>query len=75
MTEKSSQERTNLDYKQIFQSLSQAIAVIDPLTHLVIYENAIFFDWFAPDDDVDGVFARFIGRTSFSTHRMGWDQL
>ena len=55
MTENSSQEGTNLDYKQIFQSLSQAIAVIDPLTLQVIYENAIFFDWFAPGDDVDGV--------------------
>ena len=57
MTEKPSQSGTNLDYKQIFQSLSQAIAVIDPLTHQVIYENAIFFDWFAPDDDVDGAIA------------------
>ena len=55
MSEKSSQKGTSLDYKQIFQSLSQAIAVIDPLTHQVIYENAIFFDWFAPDDDEDSV--------------------
>jgi class 3 adenylate cyclase len=54
MAEKPSIPGANLDYKQIFQSLSQAIAVIDTVTHTVIYENAIFFDWFSPDDDEKG---------------------
>lgn len=40
-------------FKQIVQSLNLAVAVIDPSTWSVMFENAKFFQWFPPDEAGD----------------------
>jgi class 3 adenylate cyclase len=39
--------------RRIAQTLSVGVAIIDPDTWEVIFENACFFNWFAPPEDAD----------------------
>jgi len=39
--------------RRIAQELGVGIAIVDPDTWEVIFENACFFNWFAPPDDAD----------------------
>jgi adenylate cyclase len=39
--------------KQILQSLSHGVAVADPESHEILFENAKFFEWFPPDGKGD----------------------
>lgn len=56
MPENSPKSNHPIDFKQIIQSLSQAIALIDPETNKVFFENALFFDWFTPSENIDADF-------------------
>ena len=39
--------------KQLVQSLNSGVALVDPETWLVVFENAKFFQWFPPTGDED----------------------
>lgn len=39
--------------RQITQSLSTGLAVVDPHEWIIVFENANFFKWFPPHSDVD----------------------
>ena len=43
----------DLPLKQVLQSLNVAVAVIEPSTWTVTFENAKFFQWFPPDESGD----------------------
>ena len=47
------QTRDRPDLNQIFQTLSLGIALVDPVTWAVVYENARFFQFFPPVGDPD----------------------
>jgi adenylate cyclase len=42
-----------ISLKQLLQSLSIGIAIVDPETWSIVLENAKFFQWFPPDADAD----------------------
>jgi len=41
------------DLKQLLQSLSMGVALVDPGTWSVVFENAKFFQWLPPGEDAD----------------------
>jgi adenylate cyclase len=41
------------DYKQLLQSLSVGVAIVDPQSWGIDFENAMFFQWLPPGDDAD----------------------
>jgi adenylate cyclase len=54
-------EETSLDpalLRQLSQSLKVGVAVVDPVTWAVVFENAAFFKWFPPEGDDDSLPAR-----------------
>ncbi|MCP5367278.1 MAG: adenylate/guanylate cyclase domain-containing protein [Hyphomicrobiales bacterium] len=43
----------SFDLKPILQSLTVGIALVDPESLAVVFENALFFQWFPPGEDGD----------------------
>ena len=41
------------DLNQLFQALTVGVALVDPESWAVLYENARFFQWFTSEEDVD----------------------
>ena len=41
------------DYKQLLQSLGIGVAIVDPQTWGIDFENAMFFQWLPPGEDAD----------------------
>jgi len=39
--------------RNLLQTLSDGVAVVDPDTLAVVFENGRFFEWFPPDEEVD----------------------
>ena len=39
--------------RNLLQTLGDGVAVVDPDTLAVVFENGRFFEWFPPDEDVD----------------------
>jgi adenylate cyclase len=46
---------THVDHKVLLQGLNHAVAVAVPESGIILFENARFFDWFAPGDVSTGV--------------------
>jgi class 3 adenylate cyclase len=42
-----------VDFKHLIQSLYLGIAIVEPETWEILFENAKFFQWFPPGEDVD----------------------
>ena len=46
---------TQVDHKVLLQGINHAVAVAVPESGIILFENARFFDWFAPGDVSTGV--------------------
>jgi hypothetical protein len=53
LDEKSEGVLNNEVLRQVTQSLSSGIAVVDPDSWEILFENARFFKWFPPASDAD----------------------